>query len=263
LASPSHRPATEPLAGILALVTGQLLKFTHHWLFYYYLTVAPPPLCRPVVDRSTPTLDFLASLASTPLHSFYPTSAAQLHDHLQIPSTLDHRIPGALTWSQFRHRHKSCMCPHWHLGQQPPLKTTMAMWPQHSTIASYFAQIPDGTACSFSCFMWLIHQLLNPPAVQARESILAMAKGSLFVDTLLCPPLCPLCRCTHDCGWDVALVSTSHARPSMYILVHWAWDFLSQGDCAQLCHIPTSVRMTDWALHDPPQCLAPALHAYT
>jgi len=98
----------------------------------------------------------------TQASAFYPTSAAQLHDHLQIPSILDHCIPGALTWYQFHHRHKSHLCPRWHLGQHPLLNTIVALWPQHSAITSYFTQIPDSTTHSLSQFTWLIHRFLDP-----------------------------------------------------------------------------------------------------
>jgi len=137
------------------------------------------------------------------------------------------------------------------------------MWPQHSAIASYFAQIPDSTAQLLCGFTWLIHCFLDPPAVKAWEITLDITKGSLFMDTLLFPPLCPLCRHTHGCGQDIALVSTSYAEPSVYSLVHWAWNFLLHADQSWLCHISTtSNHSTGRAPHSTPPCLEMALHAY-
>jgi len=158
--------------GFLVLVTDQTIKKpTHNWLLYYF-TVTLQPLCSLVQDRSVPTLDLPTRLAGMGPHSmpsqdpaFYPTSAAQLRNHLQIPSILDHHIPRALTWYQFRHRRKSRLCPQWRLGQRPPLPTIVTLWPQHLAITSYFTQLPDGTAHLLCCFTWLIHRFLNPPAV--------------------------------------------------------------------------------------------------
>jgi len=148
--------------------------------------------------------------------AFYPTSAGQLCDHLQVHSALDRRIPGALTWRQFCRHRISHLCPRWRTGDRPSLKTIVSLWPQHSAITSYFDQGPNGTVCSLHSFTWMIHRYLNLSSVQAWEAAVGITVGSLFVDTPLCLPLCPLRRRMHRCGWDVASVSTSHATPSVY-----------------------------------------------
>jgi len=56
-----------------------------------------------------------------------------------------------------------------------------------------------------------------------------------FMDTVLCPPRCPLRRRYRGCGRDVAPISTTHRKPSGYLLIHWAWDFLSLRDRAAVC----------------------------
>jgi len=56
-----------------------------------------------------------------------------------------------------------------------------------------------------------------------------------FMDTILCPLQCPLHRRHHSCRQDVAPISTIHKHPSSYLLIHWAWDFLSMRDWAVVC----------------------------
>ncbi len=47
---------------------------------------------------------------------------------------------------------------------------------------------------------------------------------------------CPLHCCYCGCGHDVTFISTSHKHPLGYLLVHWAWDFLSLWDYTAICH---------------------------
>jgi len=157
---------------------------------------------RPPGQVETPSLSLPASTTCapgtpsppriSPVEAFYPSSTGQLRDHLQIPSHIERRIPGAPTWSRFRHRKKSRLCPLWRQGFPPPIRTQLALWPQHSAIASYFQSVPDGSAKSLSRFTWLFHRFLASSDVQSWESALGIQGGSIFVDTLLCPPLCPL-----------------------------------------------------------------------
>ncbi len=159
-----------------------------------------PP--RPSGHAETPTFPLPASTTRAPgtpsspsidpVDAFYPSSARQLRDHLEIPSHIERRIPGAPTWSRFRRRKKSRLCPLWRQGFPPPIRTQIALWPQHSAIASYFQSVPDGSAKSLSRFTWLIHRFLALSEVRSWESALGIQGGSVFVDTLLCPPLCPL-----------------------------------------------------------------------
>jgi len=168
---------------------------------------------------------------------FYPTSAVQLHGHYHTPCQSEPHIPKALTWHQFWSQRKFWLYPVWKIGVHPSATDTIALWPQHLAIKTYFTQTPNGTASSFSCFTGLIQWYTTPDNLGAWKAALGMRGSTCFVDTILCPPLCPLQCHTHGCGHDVAM-STQPNTPSFFSLAHWAWPFLTLSNWAHLCHIP-------------------------
>ncbi len=127
------------------------------------------------------------------------------------------------------------VCPLWKKGNVVPTVTKIQLWPQHSSILAYFDNLPNGTAMSFSRFTWMIFPFLQWHNQASWEVALGMQGCTQFMDTIMCLPQCPLSRRYHGCRCDVAPISTIHKHPSSYLLIHWAWDFLSMRDWAVVC----------------------------
>ncbi len=189
-----------------------------------------PPVTRPQEDP-------VSNHPALPTGDFFPSSAAQLRDYLGTSRAAATRILSPRSWKRFANQQKSKLTIHWRSGQPVPLTTKLALWPQSSSIRAYFGQTPTGTATSFSRFTWQFAPFLTATDLSLWELALGMRGCAKYMDTILCPPCCPLRRRSHGCGRDVAVISTSHSQPSGYILIHWAWDFLSFQDRAAVCSI--------------------------
>jgi len=174
---------------------------------------------------------------------FFPSSAAQLRDYLGIHHSTSARVISPHSWASFTNRASSRLSPLWKKGNVVPTAIKIQLWLQHSSISAYFDNQLNGTATSFSRFTWWIFPFLQRNDQASWESALGMQGYARFMDTILCPPRCPLSRRHRGCGRDVAPISTIHKHPSGYLLIHWAWDFLSVRDRAAVCQggFPTTM----------------------
>jgi len=150
----------------------------------------------------------------------------------------------------------------WINPSQQSMAQKIAQWPQLSTIQDYFQHTPDGTVTSLSAFTWFVHGFLTTANIQAWEAMLGMQGGTHFMNTLICPPLCPLHHWSHGCGCNVAQISTSHRTPSLFSLVHWAWELLSMTDRAVLCHLQADTQTDRSQVTNHPLPQANVLLAY-
>jgi len=155
--------------------------------------------------------------------------------YLGIHHSTSARVLSPCSWASFTNQASSCLSPLWKKGNIVPTAIKIQLWPQHSRISAYFDNRPNGTAKSFSCFTWWIFLFLQQTNQASWEAALGMQGYTRFMDTILCPPRCPLSRSHHGCRRDIAPISTIHKHPSSYLLIHWAWDFLSIRDRAAVC----------------------------
>jgi len=193
---------------------------------------------------------------------FFPSSATQLWDYLGTSKAAVMRVLSPCSWIRFANQQKSKLTTLWHSGHPVPLTTKLAQWPQSSRIHEYFGQTPTGMAMSFSNFTWQFVPFLTVTNLSLWELALGMHGCAKYMDTILCPPCCPLCHHSHSCGHDVAMISTSHSQPSGYILIHWAWDFLSFWDRAAVCSIKLPTLSSPGTSRLPHKLAVNVFHSY-
>jgi len=147
-------------------------------------------------------------------------------------------ITTALSWCHFcSSQHWSLLCPRWHSGVTPTLVAQLVLWPQHLAIQAYFhfplPLMPTSLHCT-----WQIAPFLSPDETQTWASALGYPGLARYLDTPLCPPRCPLWRHSFSCGCAMASISTARDSPAPFLLLYWAWPFLSPSDQATLCGHP-------------------------
>ena len=107
-----------------------------------------------------------------------------------------------------------------------------------SPITSSQKQLPYLTANTNPVFAWLPLLPLIAPFLSACDGLAMQAiwpnyrKG--FSAALFLPPNNPHRRCTRSCGPDHYNSTTQHTVPSGFLMLHFAWDFMTTSDRIRL-----------------------------
>jgi len=206
----------------------------------------PAPAAPPRTPSPPPSLDTSPTgLDSVEEDPFYPSSPVALCDYLNVPRHPGRRLSAPLSWRRFRSLRRSYLCPRWHAGQPPSLVERLALWPQHSAIREFLSLPCPLTAPALQRFTGYLTPFLVPDDLHAWAAALGYTGYARYLATPLCPPICPLRRHAFGCGRAVASISTVHDRPAPFLLVHWAWPFLTPQDRAALCGFPRSLSPMD------------------
>jgi len=134
------------------------------------------------LDYSTTELTPDNSMSTSVSHTadpFYPSHPRQLQQYLGVHTSGRTRLTRTLTWRQFARRRKALLCSRWRPATQLTMAEKVALWPQHSSIGTYFQQGHHGTTSSLSTFTSAISRFLTQAELQVWEMTLGIPGGPL------------------------------------------------------------------------------------